>query len=175
MAGGTDDATALAIAGFVTSMLSSDHAAGLSTLERALSLNLSCATALYLAAAASSFSGRSGPAMDYAKRALRLSPFDLLVSVGRTAQGIASVQEQRYDDAANYHELSVQANPTLSSFHFFSACAHALARKLEAARALARQGLEMEPGFRLRFFHELLRGDIADRYAEGGRLLGLPD
>ena len=76
--------------------------------------------------------------MDYANRALRLSPFDLLVSVGRTAQGIASVQEQRYDDAANYHELSVQANPTLSSFHFFSACAHALARKLEAARALAR-------------------------------------
>jgi adenylate cyclase len=175
MAGGTDDATALAIAGFVTSMLSSDHTAGLSTLERALSLNLSCATALYLAAAASSFSGRSGPAMDYAKRALRLSPFDLLVSVGRTAQGIASVQEQRYDDAANYHELSVQANPTLSSFRFFSACAHALARELEAARALARQGLEMEPGFRLRFFYELLRGDIADRYAEGGRLLGLPD
>jgi hypothetical protein len=33
----------------------------------------------------------------------------------------------------------------------------------------------MEPGFRLRFFYELLRGDIADRYAEGGRLLGLPD
>ena len=37
MAGGTDDATALAIAGFVTSMLTSDHAAGLSALERALS------------------------------------------------------------------------------------------------------------------------------------------
>jgi hypothetical protein len=54
---------------FVTSLLSSDHAVGLSTLERALSLNLSCATALCLAAAASSFSGRSGPAMDYAKRA----------------------------------------------------------------------------------------------------------
>ena len=148
MAGGTDDATALAIAGFVTSMLSSDHAAGLSTLERALSLNPSCATGLYLAAAASSFSGRAGPAMDYAKRALRLSPFDLLVSVGLTAQGIASVQEHRYDDAAIYHELSVQANPTLSSFRFFAACAHALAGKLEAARDLARHGLEMEPGFR---------------------------
>jgi adenylate cyclase len=175
MAGGTDDATALAIAGFVTSMLSSDHAAGLSTLERALSLNPSCATGLYLAAAASSFSGRSGPAMDYAKRALRLSPFDLLVSVGLTAQGIASVQEHRYDDAAIYHELSVQANPTLSSFRFFAACAHALAGKLEAARDLARHGLEMEPGFRLRFFCKLLRSDIADSYAEGGRLLGLLD
>jgi hypothetical protein len=97
------------------------------------------------------------------------------LSVGRTAQGVASVQEQRYDDAANYHELSVQANPTHSSFHFFSACAHALARKLPAARGMARQGLEMEPGFRLRFFYELLQSDIADRYAEGGRLLGLPD
>ena len=113
--------------------------------------------------------------MDYAKRALRLSPFDLLVSGGLTAQGIASVQEHRYDDAAIYHELSVQANPTLSSFRFFAACAHALAGKLEAARDLARHGLEMQPGFRLRFFCKLLRSDIADSYAEGGRLLGLLD
>ena len=44
----TDDATALAIAGFVTTMLSKDHAAGLTATERALQQNPSCATAMYL-------------------------------------------------------------------------------------------------------------------------------
>jgi adenylate cyclase len=50
IAGRSDDATALAIAAFVITMLSKDHEAALSAVERALSLNASCATALYFGA-----------------------------------------------------------------------------------------------------------------------------
>jgi adenylate cyclase len=172
--GGTDDATALAIAGFVIVMLSKDQA-GLTAIDRALAINPSCATALFVGSAANAMMGRTSLALAHATRALRLSPFDLLVSVAHTAKGIASVQEGRYEQAATYHDQSVEANPTLSSFRFFAACAHALAGELEAGRSLAQEGLAMEPQFRLRFFFELLLRGTAEKFAEGGRKLGLPD
>ncbi len=46
----TDDATALATAGFVTILLGGDPEAALNAIDRALASNPSCATALYLAA-----------------------------------------------------------------------------------------------------------------------------
>ena len=57
----TDDATALAIAGFVTILLNSDPETALSAVERALAINASSATALYLAAQIHAFTGRSAP------------------------------------------------------------------------------------------------------------------
>jgi adenylate cyclase len=50
VASGTDDATALAIAAFVIIVLNKDHETAFAAVERALSLNPSCATALYFAA-----------------------------------------------------------------------------------------------------------------------------
>jgi adenylate cyclase len=93
LTGSTDDATALSIAGFVITMLSQDHEAGLNASERALALNPSCATALYLGAITNAFSGRPATATAQASRALRLSPFDLLVYLAHLAQGVAAVQE----------------------------------------------------------------------------------
>ena len=76
IASGADDATALAIAAFVITMLSKDHEAALSAVERALSLNASCATALYFGALIYAFAGNPAAATSNANRALRLSPFD---------------------------------------------------------------------------------------------------
>jgi TolB-like protein len=172
--GKTDDANALAIAGFVIVMLDKDQA-GLNAIDRALAINPSCATALFVGSAANAMMGRSVPALSYANRALRLSPFDLLVSVAHTAQGIASLQEGRAAEAAVYLDHSVEANPTLSSFRFFAACAHALAGELDTAISRANEGLAMEPDFRLRFFFELLPRELAEKFAEGGRSLSLRD
>ncbi len=172
--GGTDDATAVAVAGFVIVMLSKDQA-GLTAIDRALAINPSCATALFVGSAANAMMGRPSQALAQATRALRLSPFDLLVSVAHTAKGIASVQEGLYQQAAACLDQSVQANPTLSSFRFFAACARAMAGELEAGRSLVQEGLAMEPGFRLQFFFELLPRSTAEKFAAGGRRLGLPD
>jgi hypothetical protein len=56
----TDDATALAIAAFQISLLSKDHEGALSTIERALSLNLSCAAARAIAASRAVFQSGCG-------------------------------------------------------------------------------------------------------------------
>ena len=99
-AGATDDATALAVAGFVITMLESDRATGLTSIERALTLNPSCATAMYLGAMTKAFAGRPAVAVSLAERALRLSPFDVLAYQAHVARGAAAMQEGRYADAA---------------------------------------------------------------------------
>ncbi len=76
IAGTTDDATALAIAALAISHLDRDYLAALNAIERALSLNASCATALYFGAHVHAFNGNIDVARSYAHRALRLSPFD---------------------------------------------------------------------------------------------------
>ena len=55
------------------------------------------------------------------------------------------------------------------------AAALTLGGRWETARSLANRGLEMEPGIRCRLFSEWMGPQVADRLAEGGRLLGLPD
>jgi TolB-like protein len=174
LVGSTDDATALAIAGFVTTMLSQDHEAGVSASERALALNPSCATALYLGAITNAFAGHSGKAASQASRALRLSPFDLLVYLAYLAQGVAAVQEGRHEVATGAMQRMLQANSNLSSLYFIAAAALALGGRLDAARSWASHGLAMEPGFRCRLFSELMAPEVADKFAEGGRLLALP-
>jgi adenylate cyclase len=171
----TDDATALAIGGFVITMLSKDHEAGLSANERALALNPSCATAMYLGAVTYAFSGHAAAAMSLADRALRLSPFDVLAYQAHLAQGTAAIQQTRYEDAASHYAKALQANPSLSSNYFVGAAAFALAGRIDEARSLASAGLKLEPGFRLRLFSELMARELADRFIEGGRQLGLPE
>ena len=172
-AGATDDATALAVAGFVITMLDKDHATGLSTTERALVLNPSCATAMYLGALTNAFAGRPAVAITLAERALRLSPFDVLAYQAHFARGAAAMQEGRYPDAGAHIREALQVNANLSSLYFAGAAALALAGEADAAGSLAQRGLELEPGFRLRLFSELMAPAVALRFAEGCRLLGL--
>ena len=174
-AGATDDATALAVAGFVITMLEKDHATGLSTTERALVLNPSCATAMYLGALTNAFAGRPAVAVALAERALRLSPFDVLAYQAHFARGAAAMQEGRYDDAGAHLREALKVNANLSSLYFAGAAALALAGEANAAESLAQRGLELEPGFRLRLYSELMAPAVALRFAEGCRLLGLPD
>ena len=71
---GTDDATALVMAGFVINNLSGDRSAALGAMERALSINPSCATALYYSAMLNGIASNFVSANTHAQRALRLVP-----------------------------------------------------------------------------------------------------
>jgi adenylate cyclase len=70
----------------------------------------------------------------------------------------------------------VQANSRFQPPYFYQAAALALAGRLEEAQPLARRVLEIEPSFRISGFYEfgMVRA-IADKVAEGARLLGLPE
>jgi TolB-like protein/class 3 adenylate cyclase/tetratricopeptide (TPR) repeat protein len=171
----TDDPTALAIAGFVTALLSGGHEAALNAVERALTSNPSCATALYLAAQVHGIVGHSDKATAYANRALRQSPFDFLVHEAYVALGNAALTETRYEDAASFYANAAQSSPRIGTYYFFQATALALAGRPEEARPLAERGFELEPQFRVRWMREMCVPELANKFVEGGRLLGLPE
>jgi adenylate cyclase len=176
IASGTDDATALAVAAYVISNLSKDHKAALNVIERALSLNPSSAMALYWGALIHAFDDNSAAATAHANRALRLSPFDPVAFLAHTTLGVVAFQEARFDEAASHYARAVQANAHFSTLYFCRAAALALAGRVQEARPVMGQGLELAPDTRIRdiFEYGVTRG-FADKYIEGARLLGLPE
>ena len=177
LASGTDDATTLAVAAFVIAVLSKDYKAALSAIERALSLNPSSATALYWGALIHASSGNSANATAYANRALRLSPFDPVAFAAHGALGHVAFKEARYDEAASRYAEALQANPRFSLYYFLRAVTLALTGRVQEARPIVGQGLELNPGFRGSevFEYSLLHQSLADKFIEGTRLLGLPE
>ena len=107
IASGTDDATALTLAGFVLGNLAHEHETALRAIERALSLNPSCATALYYGAWMHVARGNSAMGTAYARRAIRLSPFDPGSYLGHIALGAAALLEARYDEAPSSYAKAV--------------------------------------------------------------------
>jgi len=175
-AGFQDDATALAVAAFVITVLSKDHEPAFGAIERALSLNPSCATALYFAALMYSFAGRPADAISNANRALRLSPFDPALFQAHMALGYAALQEARYNEAALHLAKAVQANPRMAHLYFRQAESLALTGRLQEARRIAQRGLELFPGWRIGLLAAFgLSPAITDKIIEGARLLGLPE
>jgi TolB-like protein len=176
VASNTDDSTALAMAGLVIVILSREYEGGLGAIDRGLALNPSCATALYLAATANAFVARASEVSTFATRALRLSPFDPLALEAHQAMGMVAVAQANYDEAVLCYARVAQINPRYSTGYFTHAITLALAGRRAEAEQPLRRGLELEPGFRSRIFFEIgIPQAMADRFAQGARLLGLPD
>jgi adenylate cyclase len=175
-ASGTDDATAIAIAALVVNNLSKDRKDALSAIERALSLNPASAAALYHGALIRCFTGDFAVATAYANRALRLSPFDPSAFTAHLALGWAAGQEARDDEALSHYAKAVQANPRFSLLYFVQAINLALAGRVEEARPIVRQGLELQPDFRTGMIAEFgVAQEWMNKLTEGARKLGLPD
>ncbi len=104
---GSDDPTALSHAALVILHLDHDFATASSAIERALTLNNSCATALYTGAHIHAFSGDPAIAEDYANRASRLSPFDPQLFHKYEALGFVRLRARRYDEAAAFFAQAV--------------------------------------------------------------------
>jgi adenylate cyclase len=173
IASGVDDATALAVAAITVAHLEKNFDASLDAIERALSHNASCAAALFFGAEIHAWKGESGAAVDYAQRALRLSPFDPLVYAAHIAMAAAAVHEDRYDEAAAFFGKAAQANPGHGMFVLSQAESLALAGRLEEAHPIWTKGLELEPEFRIRTILEVgLISSIFEKLARGARLLG---
>jgi len=78
--------------------------------------------------------------------------------------------------AASCSAKASQINARHSLFPFFHAIALALGGRAEETASLVQRGLELEPGFRIRIFSEFgMARAIAEKFAEGTRLLGLPE
>jgi tetratricopeptide (TPR) repeat protein len=174
IASDTDDAAALAVAGWVVIVLTKERDLAIAAIEHALSLNPSCATAHYFAALVNSFAQNPTAAAFHAEQALRLSPFDPSAFEAHLAMGIAAVGELHFEEAALHFAKASQINPRHSLFPFMHAIA--LAGRTEEATSSLQRGLELEPSFRIRIFSEFgMAQPLANKFIEGARLLGLPE
>jgi tetratricopeptide (TPR) repeat protein len=175
IASNSGDATALAVAGFVVRFVGSPET-GNATIDRALTLNRSSATALYLGAQSHALAGDIVIAAAFADRALQLSPFDPLAFEAHLGLGEAALAEERFDDAAACFGRVVDRNPYFSTGYFFQGMALALGGRAAEAGPVVRRGLELEAGFRVRLVSEAgMAPIVGEKFLAGGRILGLPE
>jgi adenylate cyclase len=176
LASGTDDANALATAGFVIWNLGHDFETAVGAIERALSFNPSCATALAWGAILYAIDENAGAARAYANRALRLSPFDPLADHAHVALGMSALLEDRYDEAVSHYAKAVQLNPRFSILYLGYAGVLALAGRAEDAKPVVRKLLELEPAFRLGPVTQMFRRPtLTGKFLGAWRQLGLPE
>jgi adenylate cyclase len=147
LAHGRDDATALALGGFVISIIEHDRATALEAFEQALAISPSASLALFFGSNASAYAGQAEPAIDWAERALRLSPFDRLNYVAYQALALGHFMRGRYDEAANAARRAIHSNPSLSVSHCLLAAILAKLGRIEEAKAMAPQVLALDPSF----------------------------
>jgi tetratricopeptide (TPR) repeat protein len=174
---GSDDATALAAAAFVIAMDEHDTITALKLFDRALELSNSNVFALSCGAQVCSWMGKSELAIEWAQRALRLSPFDSLNYRAYQALTIAYFQTQQYGDAADAARSVVDCNPGFSFGHAFLAAALIRLGRVEEAKARARAVLELQPSFTISGLSLLVGFEPAvfRPLADAWREVGLPE
>ena len=107
IAGGADDATALAVAGFIVALIERDPATAFTIFDRALELSGSNIFALSCSALIMSFLGRAEAAIERAQRALRLSPFDSLNYLAYNTLAISYFVRTEYGCSRDAARLSI--------------------------------------------------------------------
>jgi tetratricopeptide (TPR) repeat protein len=125
--------------------------------------------------------GRGAETEVHVNEAFRLSPRD--VFVGRWLQyvGLAKLQLSEEAEALSWFRRSVEANRNHPQAHFLLGVALALLGSLDEARAAARAGLAINPGFTIRRFRDGAQSDnpiylaARERLYEGMRLAGVPE
>jgi adenylate cyclase len=147
IAAGSEDATALSLGGFVLALLGGDPAGALDAFERALALNPSSLFALNYGAIALAWQGQSERAIQWAERALRLSPFDPLRYGCYNALAVAHFVVRRYEASVAAVNRALQVNPRFSLSYAILAAALAALGRVEEATAAAAQVRALEPGF----------------------------
>jgi TolB-like protein len=144
---GRDDATALALGAFVIGLMEHDRVAAREAFERALTLSPSSAFALFLGGIFQAWAGEAERAIDWAERALRLSPFDRLAFGGHQAVAIGNFRRAQYEEAAIAARRAILSNPSFSVTHSLLAAALAKLGRTAEAKAAARQVLALQPSF----------------------------
>jgi TolB-like protein len=177
IAGGSDDATALAIAGFVISMDENDRATALDVFDRALTLSNSNIFALSCSALILSFMGKTELAIERAQGALRLSPFDFLNYLSYNALAVSHFVTKRYEQSHDAARRSIQLNPRFSVCHLFLTAALVRLGRNEEAKAEAQRVLVLDPAFTIRRYSVTIGFEptVFIPLADAWRAAGLPE
>jgi len=176
---GRDDPDALWMAAYTLIFLAGERDIAAAAIDRALTLNPN--SALAWAARGMVLCGRGQPdqAIEACQRAMRLSPLDSLRRMFTMGMAIAHSVAGRYDEALDWVERTLHAEPSYLSPLRLKAIACAHLDRIEEAQIAVRQLLEAQPWNTVtriqRLFSRTLGPEIAARFAEGLRKAGLPE
>jgi tetratricopeptide (TPR) repeat protein len=177
IANASDDATVLAIAGFIVALNERDDATGFTMFDRAIAASGCNIFALSCSALILAFRGQPKAAIERAERALRVSPLDPLHYLAYNALAVSCLALGRYEESRDAARLSVQLNPQFAACHLFlTAALVRLGDEVEAKQA-AQRALALDPAFSIRRlsgrmgFGPLVLEPLADAW----RRVGLPE
>jgi DNA-binding winged helix-turn-helix (wHTH) protein len=155
----SDDATALGTAALVIWFDDPDYEVALEVFERALSISSSNVVALGNSAFVNALMGRSELAMERARQAMGLSPFDTLIS--NMAIAVAEFHAGRFEAARLAAVRSVEANPYFSVPRILLTVALVELGRIEEARLSAAEVLSLDPTFSMPVWSVTIRKNPA--------------
>lgn len=174
---GRDDPQALSIAGFVYSTITHDNDKAMRALERALQLNPNSAIANNFGAMVATFCERFDCAVQYAHRAIQLSPFDPLNYHAQLALSWVYFFRKRYEDAIHWSETALQSNPSFTILHATLIASQVNADHPQAALLSAKRLLEIAPNWTIGDFTQMqvVRSELMEEFASALRHVDLPE
>ncbi|MEJ1157303.1 winged helix-turn-helix domain-containing tetratricopeptide repeat protein [Prosthecomicrobium sp. N25] len=174
---GSDDATALTLAGFSLGMDGHDRDAAFAAMDSALALSPSSALTHILGSVLLGWGGQAERAIEWSSRGLRLSPFDPWAFAAYDAQAMSHLLLGRYEDACRAACRAVQANPVHSITYVQLTAALAKLGRLQEAKIAARRVLDLHPAFRFsrQFAGVNCAPELAQVLGDALRAGGLPE
>lgn len=174
---GRDDALALTFAGFSIGMDAHDRATAFTVLEAALAVSPSSAVTYILGGVIFGWAGEAEKAIEWAERALSLSPFDPRAFATFHALTLGNFHLGCFDVAVKAAYKAVQSNPAHSISHMLLAAALVKADRLIEAKGAAKMVLDLQPGFKMsqQFAGVNCAPELALSLCKALRAVGLPE
>jgi len=178
IAKGSDDAAALAIAGFVIAVCGRDYETALTAFDRSFALSSSLAPSLGFSSLVRAWKGDDAMAVEQANRALRLSPFDPLIYLPYIGLAYAHFAAGRFQEMVSAANLATQSNPRFTPPLILLAAALGCLDRSEDAKTVVQRLLELAPGITVSSAIRSARYENPENIAALGSALrkaGLPE
>ena len=177
IAAAPDDARTLATAGFCIGLVDHDYGTAMNAIDHALALTGSSIWALGSGAVILGHAGATERAIEYAERAIRVSPFDPEIFHPYVGLAIAHCAAGDWEAAIAACGGATKANPRFSLPFVLQAAALSMLGRIEEAKSVASRVPELEPGFTVSGFIRAHTGraDIWEPIGDALRRIGLPE
>jgi TolB-like protein len=174
---GRGDAMALALGGFAIGMVEHDHKVADEAFAAALALSASCAFTYSFGCAPVAFSGDAERAIDWGKRAIRLSPLDSMNYIPQGIIGFGNFLVGRHEEAVDATRRAIQLNPGFSILYGWRAAPLARLGRIDEAKADSARLLALNPSFTISRWCKAvgIGSDIKGTVSDAMRQAGLPE
>jgi TolB-like protein/Tfp pilus assembly protein PilF len=148
----TDDANALAFAGFIYATFTSDEEGAFGAAERAIALNPNGARSLTNSGMAYAIFGDCEKGIEFASRAIRLNPLDPMRYGPESVLSICYYNSARFAEAIDAAVRSLQSNSKFVHALAVLAASYVQLDRMKEAETAANRLLEIAPDFRASAF-----------------------